>query len=87
MKRIGIVGAGIIGKSHREAIDGNDQCCLAAVCDVVREKAEELAAGTAAKVYTDYKEMAAEVEMDAVWNLLANVCSQTILGRILGLFR
>ena len=66
MKRIGIVGAGIIGKTHKEAIDGNDQCCLAAVCDVVREKAEELAKGTDAKVYTDYKEMAAEVEMDAV---------------------
>ena len=66
MKRIGIVGTGIIGKSHKEAIDGNDQCCLVAVCDVVREKAEELAVGTDAKVYTDYKEMAAEVEMDAV---------------------
>lgn len=66
MKRIGIVGAGIIGKTHKNAIKENNQCCMVAVCDVVREKAEELAMETEAKVYTDYKEMAAEVEMDAV---------------------
>ena len=38
MKRIGIVGAGIIGASHKAAIMKNSDCCLAAVCDVVIEK-------------------------------------------------
>jgi len=65
MKRIGIVGAGIIGQQHKEAIINNKKCCIAAVCDIVVDKAEELARGTDAKVYTDYEKMAEEA-LDAV---------------------
>ena len=66
MKRIGIVGAGIIGVSHKNAIMKNSNCCLVAVCDVVIEKARNLVEGTTIPVYTDYKEMAQNVELDAV---------------------
>lgn len=66
MKRIGIVGAGIIGASHKAAIMKNSDCCLSAVCDVVIEKAKELTADTDIPVYADYKEMAENVELDAV---------------------
>ena len=66
MKRIGIVGAGIIGASHKAAIMKNSDCCLAAVCDVVIEKAKELTVDTDIPVYADYKEMAENVELDAV---------------------
>ena len=66
MKRIGIVGAGIIGVSHKNAIMKNSNCCLVAVCDVVIEKAQHLVEGTTIPVYADYKEMAQNEDLDAV---------------------
>lgn len=66
MFKIAIVGAGIIGKSHSDAIFSNPDCELVAVCDVNEEKAKEIAIVHSAKCYTDYKEMADEVEMDVV---------------------
>lgn len=66
MFKIAIVGAGLIGKSHSEAILANVECKLVAVCDVDEEKANEIAQKHGAKCYTDYKKMADEVEMDAV---------------------
>ena len=66
MKRIGIVGAGIIGVSHKNAIMKNSRCCLAAVCDVAIEKAQGLVEGMDIPVYADYKEMAQNVRLDAV---------------------
>jgi len=66
MKKIGIVGAGIIGASHKKAIVKNTNWCMAAVCDVVVERAVELAEGTGARVYADYQEMARCEELDAV---------------------
>lgn len=66
MKRIGIVGAGIIGGSHKNAIMKNSDCCLAAVCDTIIEKAKSLTEGTDVPVFTDYKEMAENVKLDAV---------------------
>lgn len=66
MKRIGIVGAGIIGVSHKKAMMKNSDCCLAAVCDVAIEKAQSLVEGTDIPVFADYKEMSEKVELDAV---------------------
>ena len=66
MFKLGIVGAGIIGKSHSDAILKNNDCILCAVCDTVIERAEEIAKIHNAKSFTDYKEMAKEVKMDAV---------------------
>lgn len=66
MFKIAIVGAGIIGKSHSEAILKNSECELVAVCDVDEAKAKEIAEIHNAKCYTDYKKMAEEVKMDAV---------------------
>lgn len=66
MLKLGIVGAGSIGKSHAEAILNNADCKLAAVCDTVPERAAELAAPHGAACYTDYKEMCARETLDAV---------------------
>lgn len=66
MIKIGIVGAGIIGKSHAKAIEENDECILTAVCDTAVEKAEEIASVHNADIYTDYKEMCEKADMDAV---------------------
>lgn len=66
MFRIGIVGAGAIGKSHKRVILNNENCTIAAICDIARNKAEELAEGTDADVYTDYKDMQENEQLDGV---------------------
>ena len=66
MMRIGIVGAGIIGVSHKNAITKSNRCTLVAVCDIAIEKAQKLVEGTNIPVFSDYKEMAQNVALDAV---------------------
>lgn len=66
MFKLAIVGAGIIGKTHSETIYKNPDCTLVAVADIDEAKAKELAEVHDAKYYTDYKQMAENVEMDAV---------------------
>lgn len=66
MKKFGIVGAGIIAASHKRVLLKNNSCELVAVCDIVAEKAEQIAEGTNARVYTDYKAMQEAEQMDAV---------------------
>jgi len=66
MIKLGIVGAGIIGKDHEQVIRDNPDCILTAVCDTVEERAREIAANHNAEVYTDYKEMCEKADMDAV---------------------
>ena len=66
MFKIGIVGAGIIGEPHKEAVMNHPEAELVAICDIVEEKAKALAQETQARVYTDYKEMAEKEELDAV---------------------
>lgn len=66
MFRFGIVGAGIIGEEHKEALLLNPECQITAVCDIEIEKAAKLAEGTSARIYKDYKEMQQNEELDAV---------------------
>lgn len=66
MFKIGMVGAGAIGKSHRRAIDANSECSLVAVCDINEANALVVTEGTDARVYSDYKEMAEKETLDIV---------------------
>lgn len=66
MFKIGIVGAGSIGKSHKRAIMANEKCELTAICDINEENAKIVAENTDARIYTDYKVMAEKEEMDVV---------------------
>lgn len=66
MLRIGIVGAGAIGRGHKAAIEQNPDCRITAICDLAIEKARELAEGTDANIYTDYKEMQEKEQLDGV---------------------
>mgnify|MGYP000877079031 CR=1 FL=1 len=66
-----LIGCGRISKNHIAAAAANrDRMELAAVCDLVRERAErkaddcERAAGYRPKVYTDYKKALAELDLD-----------------------
>ena len=51
---------------HKAALLGNSSCELAAVCDITAEQAGQLAEGTNARVYTDYREMQEAEQLDAV---------------------
>ena len=42
MYKIGIVGAGIIAKSHADGIKKHDECTIVAVADIVKESAEKI---------------------------------------------
>ena len=65
--KIGIIGAGsIVRYRHLPETHDNEQAEVGAVCDVVIERAEELAAQYNCKAYTDYKELIADKDLDAV---------------------
>lgn len=66
MFRIGIVGAGRICAAHEKAIRKHPEAMLVAVTDLDPEKAKQIAEPHGAAVFTDYRQMARQVEMDAV---------------------
>ncbi len=64
--RFGIVGAGVIGRTHAEAIASLPDADLVAVADVIPDQAPRLAARYGATPYTDLDEMLAREELDVV---------------------
>lgn len=65
--RFGIVGCGVISPWHARGITNTPEAELVACCDVIEEKARKLAGDfNVAKVYTDYREMLASGDVDAV---------------------
>jgi len=65
--RFGIIGCGMISPWHAASITSANGAKLVAVCDIVREKAEKLAAEYGEpKVYVDYRELLADPQVDAV---------------------
>ena len=74
--KIGIIGCGGIATGkHMPALSRNENAQMVAFCDIILEKAEEAAKkfGTPdAKVYTDYKELLKDKEIDVVHVLTPN---------------
>lgn len=66
MLNIAIVSAGIIGKSHAEAIYNNPDCKLTVVADLDAAKAQEMAEKYGAAACTDYKDILKYGKPDAV---------------------
>lgn len=71
--KVGVIGAGSISEMHFNAYESNKEVELAAVCDLNEERAKQKAAKYGAKkIYTDYKELLADPDIDAVsictWN-------------------
>ena len=54
---VGIIGAGWMAKEHRRVLGTIDGVSIAAVCDTDRQRAEDLASGTGARVYLDWREL------------------------------
>jgi predicted dehydrogenase len=64
--RFGILGCGVIGPTHAEAIASLPDAQLVAVADLNAETARQLAARYHARPYTDYQEMLAREQLDVV---------------------
>ena len=65
--RFGIVGAGLWGEAHAEVYATHPWAELAAVCDLDLDRARKLAERFGAhKVYTDYRELVTDPDVDAV---------------------
>ena len=65
--RIGFIGVGGIAGSHLGNLSQIEEAKVVAVCDVVKEKAEEAAKKYQATSYTEYKEMLDKEELDTVF--------------------
>src|SRR5437660_3442610 len=64
--RFGIIGCGVIGRLHAEAITSLPDAQLVAVADIIPERAQELAEKYHVKPYSDFHEMLARDELDVV---------------------
>jgi myo-inositol 2-dehydrogenase/D-chiro-inositol 1-dehydrogenase len=65
--RVGIVGAGWIARQHRRVLDSVPEAELVAVCDVDRERAETLTAGTGARAYLDWRDLLDREDLGALF--------------------
>ena len=72
--RFGIIGGGVIGPTHAQAIGRLPDAELVAVADVVPEKARELAEKFSVTPYQDSSEMLAKEHLDIV-----NVCTPSAM--------
>ncbi len=74
MLKVGLIGCGFMGTMHANCYKNIDGVELAALADVRREKAEELGAGTCAKIYGDGKELIENADVDII-----DICLPTYL--------
>jgi predicted dehydrogenase len=64
--RIGVIGIGNMGSIHVRDVAALENCELAAICDLVEERAARPAAEFGVPAYTDYRAMLAGTQLDAV---------------------
>ncbi len=71
--KVGVIGCGFIAPMHLTGYTKLDNVKVVALCDIVEEKAKGLAARFAedARIYTDYKKMLSDEELDIV-----SVCTE-----------
>jgi predicted dehydrogenase len=64
--RFGLVGAGAIARRHVDALRRHDDVAIAAVCDVDKSRAAEVAAAAGGRPMSDWAELVAAPDVDAV---------------------
>jgi predicted dehydrogenase len=65
--KVGVVGLGIMGKVHTRAYKSHTNAEVVAVCDIDEDRAKSFAKEfSIARVYTDFREMAEDPELEAV---------------------
>jgi predicted dehydrogenase len=66
MVTFGVLGAGIIGQLRAQTVAGHPGTALGSVCDTDAAAAQRAAAGTGARVETDWRRVVSAPEVDAV---------------------
>jgi predicted dehydrogenase len=66
MIKFGVIGTGIRGTTFSDVVKASPYAIMTAVCDVVKENAESAAKRYGAKMFTDYRKMFDECNLDAV---------------------
>lgn len=74
MIKVGLIGCGFMGTMHANCYKNIEGVELAAVADLRREKAEEVAQGTNATIYSDGKDLIANADLDII-----DICLPTFL--------
>ena len=74
MLKIGLIGCGFMGAMHANCYKVLPNVEIAAVADIRREKAEEIAAGTNAAIYGDGTDLIAQADVDII-----DICLPTFL--------
>jgi predicted dehydrogenase len=64
--RIGVIGIGNMGAAHIRDVGALENCELAAICDVIQDRADRPAAELGAPAFYDYQDMLDKVQLDAV---------------------
>ena len=65
--KVAFAGAGGIADTHMSLLRTMDDVQIVAIADIVQQKAESLASRYMARAYTDYRQMLANEEMDALY--------------------
>ena len=66
MKNVGIIGCGLILPMHMESLKNIEDIKITAICDTDAAAARRAAIGIDCKIYTDYKEMIVNEQLDVV---------------------
>lgn len=66
MKKVCVIGCGVVAPVHMKAVSKLENAELYAVCDIVHERADKYAAEFFAKAYYDFDEVLADSEIDSV---------------------
>ena len=74
MLKIGLIGCGFMGAMHANCYKNIEGVEVVAFADIRREKADELAKGTSAKIYGDGKELIENADVDII-----DICLPTFL--------
>ena len=74
MLKVGLIGCGFMGAMHANCYKNIEGVTLAALADIQKEKAEELAQGTGAVIYGDGMELIENADVDVI-----DICLPTFL--------
>ena len=76
--RVGVVGCRGIGTTHATSHKNDALAELVAVCDIIKERADELAAKLGVKAYYSLTDMLANE--DLTWSMSAQAVPKTAAG-------
>ena len=77
MLKVGLIGCGFMGAMHANCYKNIEGVTIAALADIRKEKAEELAQGTDAVIYGDGMELIENADVDVI-----DICLPTFLHAI-----